>query len=315
MKRLLTSVTVALALMANAQQFEVVEMQQLKVGDLQGAYHPVFSPDGKSLLITSEGYDGLGVLNLETKNYTHLTDMRGAGWLPAISNDGKTIVARQINDETLTENLYSFDVATRNANIIATGMQHFNDIALNEGIATFSVEGKMYNRAAVKDAVSAKAITPDRVKAQTYVTTEDLKIVLYKNGQRIQLDPLAGQFADWDPQYIWVHLSPDGSKILFNCHDNSYICNLDGTGLVNLGSLRGAVWRGNTHVVGMNDQHDGYFFTSSDILIVSADGLTRQQLTNSSSEIKMFPSVSPGGNQVAFHTLEGKVYLMTIKEK
>lgn len=315
MKKLLTSVTVALALISNAQQFEVVEMQQLKVGDLQGAYHPVFSPDGKSLLITSEGYDGLGVLNLETKNYTHLTDMRGAGWLPAISNDGKTIVARQINDETLTENLYSFDVATRNANIIATGMQHFNDIALNEGIATFSVEGKMYNRVAVKDAVSTKAITPDRVKAQTYVTTENLKIVLYKNGQRIQLDPCAGLGIEEDPQYCWVHLSPDGSKILFNCHDLSFICNLDGSGLVNLGSLRGAVWRGNTHVVGMNDQHDGYFFTSSDIIIVSADGLTRQQLTNSSSEMKMFPSVSPDGNQVAFHTLEGKVYLMTIKEK
>ncbi len=315
MKRLLTSVTVALALLANAQQFEVVEMQQLKVGDLQEAYHPVFSPDGKSLLITSEGYDGLGVLNLETKNYTHLTDMRGAGWLPAISNDGKTVVARQINDETLTENLYSFDVATRNANTIATGMQHFNEIVLNEGIATFSVEGKIYNRVAVKNAVSTKSITPDRVKAQTYVTTEDLKIVLYKNGQRIQLDPCAGMGIEENPQYCWVHLSPDGSKILFNCHDLSFICNLDGTGLVNLGSLRGAVWRGNTHVVGMNDQHDGYYFTSSDILIVSADGLTRQQLTDSTTEIKMFPSVSPDGSQIAFHTLEGKVYLMTIKEK
>lgn len=315
MKRLLTSVTVAVALLANAQQFEVVEMQQLKVGDLQGAYHPVFSPDGKSLLLTSEGYDGLGVLNLETKNYTHLTDMRGAGWLPAISKDGKTVVARQINDETLTENLYSFNVASRNMTTLATNMQHFNDIALVDGVATFSVEGKVYNRVASKEEVSANAITPGREKVQTYVTTEDLKIVLYKNGQRIQLDPCAGMGGEEDPNYCWVHLSPDGSKILFNCADYSYICNLDGSGLVNLGSLRGAVWRGNTHVVGMNDQHDGYFFTSSDIVIVSADGLSRQQLTNSSSEMKMFPSVSPDGSQVAFHTLEGKVYLMTIKEK
>lgn len=315
MKKLLTSVTVALALVANAQQFEVVGVQQLKVGDLQGAYHPVFSPDGKSLLLTSEGYDGLGVLNLETNNYTHLTDMRGAGWLPAISNDGKTVVARQINDETQTENLYSFNVATRSMTTLATGMQHFNEIALKDGVATFSVEGKMFNRVAVKEGVSADAITPDRKKELTYVTTEDLKIVLYRNGVRTQLDPLAGQFEDWDPQYCWVHLSPDGSKILFNCHDNSYVCNLDGTGLVNLGSLRSAVWRGNTHVVGMNDQHDGYFFTTSDIIIVSADGLSRQQLTNSSSELKMYPSVSPDGSQVAFHTLEGKVYLMTIKEK
>ena len=74
-------------------------------------------------------------------------------------------------------------------------------------------------------------------------------------------------------------------------------------------------WRGNTHVVGMNDEHDGYFNTKSDIVIVRNDGTQMQQLTAPSDEIKMFPSVSADGSQIAFHTEDGKLYLMTIKEK
>ena len=66
----------------------------------------------------------------------------------------------------------------------------------------------------------------------------------------------------------------------------------------------------------MVDEDDGYFYTKSDIVIVKADGTGKmQQLTNNSSEIKMHPSVSNDGNKIAFHTLDGKIYLMNIKEK
>ena len=66
----------------------------------------------------------------------------------------------------------------------------------------------------------------------------------------------------------------------------------------------------------MNDCHDGYYYTKSDIVIVRTDGTQFQQLTYPSNEIKMFPSVSADGNKIAFHTEnEGKIYIMTIKEK
>ena len=47
---------------------------------------------------------------------------------------------------------------------------------------------------------------------------------------------------------------------------------------------------------------------------MKADGTGMQQLTNS-NEISMFPSVSPDGSQIAYHTTDGKVYIMTIQEK
>ena len=86
-------------------------------------------------------------------------------------------------------------------------------------------------------------------------------------------------------------------------------------GVVKVGNMRAPQWRGNTHVVGMVDADDGYHFTKSDIVIVRADGTQMQQLTAPSDEIKMYPSTSADGSQVAFHTTEGKIYIMTIKEK
>lgn len=65
----------------------------------------------------------------------------------------------------------------------------------------------------------------------------------------------------------------------------------------------------------MVDADDGYHYTKSDIVIVAVDGTQMQQLTTPSDEIKMFPAVSNDGSQIAFHTLEGKIYVMTIKEK
>ena len=147
-----------------------------------------------------------------------------------------------------------------------------------------------------------------------YVTEEDLKLVVYTNGMPTVVDPLST--ADYDAQYYWSSLSPDKTRILFGSGNHTWVCNLDGSNLIDLGEMRAPVWRGNDFVVGMNDEDDGYYYTKSDIVIVKADGTQKmQQLTSNSSEIKMFPSVSEDGSKIAFHTAEGKIYLMQIKEK
>ena len=308
MKKLLLCLAVAVTSVANAQQFEVVNLQQVKTG-ITKVYHPRFMPDGKTLLVTSEDYNGLGLVDVEKQSYTKLTDMQGAGYYPVISADGKTILTRSMNQENFTQTLYAMDVETKGLTVIAKDIDHVNQIALNNGEAAYATKG------AIVGTVVTNPLTPVR-RQLVHVTEEDLKIVVYKGSKRTVLDPLAGQFGAWDPQYSWTSLSPDRSKILFHCRNYAYICDLDGQNVVKLGSMRAPQWRGNTHVVGMNDEHDGYFNTKSDIVIVRNDGTQMQQLTAPSDEIKMFPSVSADGSQIAFHTeKDGKVYIMTIKEK
>ncbi|MCM1034139.1 MAG: Ig-like domain-containing protein [Paludibacter sp.] len=137
-----------------------------------------------------------------------------------------------------------------------------------------------------------------------YVTNEDLKLVLYKQGVRTELYPHGTNC-----NYIWASLSPDATRILFNTKFGTGICDLTGKALVNLGNLDAPVWYGNDYVVGMYDTHDGHNYTSSSIALCSVDGTLKQVLTNP-QDFGMYPSVSARTGQIAYNTLSGEVRLM-----
>lgn len=303
MKKLLLCFAAATALMANAQQFRVVSNQQLDLGQQSETFHPTFTPDGNSILLTSENYNGLGIYNFSTKKYTKLTDMATAGWEPAVSEDGKTIITRSSDFHNSTVTLYTLDVATKALKPFAVNINHVNAVSFSNGKVSYSVKGVLQTKQ-VSNSIS-NALSRDVFVA----TNEDLKLEIYRNGKATLFDPFGG-----DAQYVWASVSPNGQKILFVSHGIAYVCNLDGSNMVNLGNLSAPKWRGNTHVVAMTDEDDGYFYTESNIVIMKADGTGMQQLTNS-NEISMFPSVSPDGSQIAYHTTDGKVYIMTIQEK
>ena len=304
MNKLLLLVAMVLCLSASAQQVKVLNLQQIKTNGV--TYHPSFLPDG-NLLVSSEGYDGLAIVNPKTGSYTELTSMPGAGYYPVVSEDGLTIVSRSIDTENSTQNLYKIDVKTKKVSPIAQNIEHTNQICLEKGELTYAVKGKT-----ISTRVSNIALPVKRMS--TYVTEEDLKIVVYRGSTRTVLDPLAGQFGDWDTQYVWTSLSPDKSRILFTCRNNSYVCNIDGSNLVDLGKMHAPKWCGNDYIVAMDDKDDGHIYTSSEIVIVKANGTARQQLTTSGSDIKMFPSASADGSKIAFHTLDGKLFLMSISK-
>ena len=164
---------VAVATIGNAQQFEVVEIQRIKTG-VQQAFHPRFMPDGKTLLVTSEAYDGLAIVDMEKGIYNSLTDMDDAGWLPAISEDGKTILTRCKREADLSHTIYTLDVATKNLTVVAENIEHVNNLGFDNGVATIGIEGK-----AVVKTVS-RALTPVRQANNVLATSEDLNLVVYK---------------------------------------------------------------------------------------------------------------------------------------
>lgn len=308
MKKLVLTLAAVAALTAQAQQFEVVSTQQLSAG-VEDIFHPKFTPDGNSLLVSSAGYDGIGIIDIKTQKYQKITDMRGAGWMPAISEDGKTLVVRQKDDEIQGNSLYSINLNTLERTAILQKADHFNQVSFVNGKVSVGLQGKVTTKQVTRP------ISAVQLPNEVFVAEEDLKIAVYNNGRRIELDPLKGQYGSWDPQYCWVSLSPDKSKILFHCANNSFVCDLSGKNVVNLGEMNCPQWRGNNHVVGHNEDHDGYYLTKGEIFIIGANGKNLQQLSTTSSEIKTFPAVSADGSKIAFHTEDGKLYLMTIKEK
>ena len=137
------------------------------------------------------------------------------------------------------------------------------------------------------------------------VDNENLDLNLYRNGEHIVLKPHG------DVNYIWASLSPDQTMILFNTKFGTAVCDLNGKEIVNVGNVNAPVWFGNDYVVGMNDQHDGYYFTSSNIVIASVDGLERHELTDA-KEMGYYPDVDAKSGRIVYHTENGQIRLLQL---
>ena len=137
------------------------------------------------------------------------------------------------------------------------------------------------------------------------VDNENLELNLYRNGEKHVLKPHG------DVNYIWASLSPDQTKILFNTKFGTAVCDLNGKEIVNVGNVNAPVWYGNDYIVGMNDQHDGYYFISSNIVIASVDGLERQELTDA-KEMGYYPDVDAQSGRIVYHTENGQIRLMQL---
>lgn len=309
-KTLMPLLALFVALTGSAQKFQVTKVDEVKTSR-PAMYHPVFTPDGKQLMVSSEDYTGLGVVDLTTKSYKHLSSLPSAGYKAVMSQDCSTVFTRAYDAENDRTSVYTIDLATATPKLIKSNVAHFNNVSFEGSSVAYAVDGKLetFGVSTKKPLGFAKVAAPT-----SFVTEEDLKMVVYTNGVRRVVDPIM-DLTGRDANYCWTSLSPNGKKLLFVADNDAYVSNLDGSGLVNLGPLHAPCWRGNDWVVAMNDADDGHFFTASDIVIIGVNGNDRQQLSVKSDEIKMFPSVSPDGSKVAYHTTDGKVYVMTITEK
>lgn len=137
------------------------------------------------------------------------------------------------------------------------------------------------------------------------VDNENLDLNLYRNGEKVVLKPHG------DVNYIWSSLSPDQTMILFNTKFGTAVCDLNGKEIINVGNVNAPVWFGNDYIVGMNDQHDGYYFTSSNIVIASVDGSERQELTDP-EEMGYYPGVDAKSGRIVYHTEKGQIRLMQL---
>lgn len=154
---------------------------------------------------------------------------------------------------------------------------------------------------------AASYIDKSNDDAELWVDNEDLCLNLYQNGIKTVLTPHGNAV-----NYIWSSLSPDKKHILFNTKYGTGICDLFGNELINFGQgLSAPVWFGNDYIVGMNDEHDGYHFTASSIVIASIDGSERKVLTNP-AEMGFYPDVDAKSGRIVYGTESGSIQLLQL---
>ena len=142
--------------------------------------------------------------------------------------------------------------------------------------------------------------------AELRVDNENLDLNLYRNGEKIVLNPHG------EENYICASLSPDQTRILFRTKKGTAICDLNGNELVNLGpEINAPVWFGNDYVVGMDSEHDGYYNTSAAIVIASVETQKMQYLTNP-ADMGIFPSVDAASGRIVYGTENGDIRMLQL---
>jgi len=302
MKKFLLTVALGISLCAQAQLLNVGSVTQVDIP--QSLYNKVaaISPDGTYLLITTDYNAGLTRYDLATGATSVVTDAAGAGYDVKISQDGNTVVFR--------ENSYTAQhlkmTAVKSKDLVSGREQQL--VAPTRELQAMDVQG-LTSTTVVNGRSNVKALAGTQVAKQMPILSIDkLHLMLTQDGVTREFSPLGS-----DQRYIWPSVSPDGTKALFYVTGNgAYVCNLDGSGLKELGQVRAPRWYSNSVIVGMNDQDDGRVYTSSSIIAVDLNGTT-QTLTDD-SVIAMFPLPTAAGDKIAFSTPTGEAYIININK-
>ncbi len=137
------------------------------------------------------------------------------------------------------------------------------------------------------------------------VNGKDLKINIVDGNKVTTITPNGD-----DERYLWPALSPDGNKIAYTVSGKgSWVYDITSGATSFIGKYRAPQWIDNEFVVAMNDRDDGYKITGSTLMVCAANGSFSQQVTPDDM-VAMFPSAIPG--KIAFHTLEGEIYILDI---
>lgn len=280
------------ATLLQAQSVKVINKSELK---LSGAY-PVLSQQGDALLISSSNYKGLNYYDLKSNTHFIVTEDQGAGYNPVINNGQVLFQSNQFENGRKFNAIKAFDIQNRVTSEILPYSRESRQLS--------SFDGKVQ---LTSDSKPMKAIRNFTV-SQRSVITKDGKIILINGNEQKELNPVK----EARNGYLWVSLSPKGDKILFTAAGlNTYIMDLNGKILSDLGRVEAPEWYNENWIVGMLTKDDGHTITASDIRMVSSDGKEVIRISDT-TEIAMYPSAAGQAGKVAYATADGKVFVLDL---
>ena len=302
MKHLLLTMALCLPIAVSAQVLSVKSVEKVPIPvDTDNAVAAI-SPGGDYILLTTSTHRGLKKFDLATGETTTLTEAEGAGYGATVTADGKTIVYRETSftpQHLKMTALKSISTVTGAKRELAPAQRMLQGYRLDGNAAAVISKGKMR----VRSLNGAKIVaTPP-----TLSLTQNHQMQLTRNGKTTLLAPNGKNV-----RYIWPSLSPDGTKVLYYVSGvGCFVCDLNGNNVKPMGQLRAAKWYDNTTIVGMNDQDNGEYVTSSSIIAKTLSG-AEQKLT-SDEIIAQYPQVSPSSRKIAFETPSGEAYIINLQ--
>lgn len=238
---------------------------------------PVWSPDGSQLAVTGDNFVGIWVAQADGTDLKQVSEAPGAGY--QMRWDG--------NQEILSTP-YSIVNQKR-----MTSIERVN--AATGKIQEVAPATRYLKRSAVAGATDVYQIMLDEPQNAT--------------NKIAGLSDYAGKWV------INPALSPDGTKIAFQIVTKGlFVCNADGSGLMELGKGSHASWLPDSRNLMMTRIVDnGHRFISSDIYCVNIESGNAFNITELSETIPVTIAVSPDGTKLAFdNDTDGAIYIINL---
>lgn len=285
----------------------VTVLQDAAVTELKDGkfYYPTVSPDGKSLLFTSQSYKGLWSKDLSTGRVTRISNAAGAGYEPGFSAVSGELIYREdkfIKGKRFSS-LISFDAAAKKRTVLEEGVR---DLKLyrdhSNAFKKYVKENEV--RSTIKETMLQKSAAPERI-----VYIQDSKMVLAENNTKKVLQPLG------EGNYIWASLSPDKTKLLFTyAGKGTYVTDLEGRLLNKIGYANYPSWSPDGNwVLFMKDLDDGVKLISSEIHIVSLKTGKYFRLTSKKEVVSVFPKWGVSNTEIFYNTDSGQIRKIKLK--
>ncbi len=295
MKFKLITLFLGVGLFLSAQDIQVKSQYEITTSASKTAHYPVINEDGNLLLYSADSYSGLYLYNFTTKEEKVISRAQNSGYDPIFNNDNSKVFFRdtKFDNGRRYDALESYDLTSGKQIQMMAPQRDLRSARSYQNGVLIQADNKLYKATFGK----VKAAVP------VYISSENLKIYVYINGIRTGINPVKGE----NVNYIWASLSPDNTKILFTAvGKGTYICDLGGKIIADLGYLNAPSWYNDKLVVGMQDKDDGSFVTSSTVIMVSTDGKVKKQISDN-AHIAMYPTASSKAGRVVYSTLEGKL--------
>lgn len=262
--------------------------------------HPVFNPAGNQILLTSPGYKGLWLYDLEDRNLTQLTELRGAGYKPAFSEDGRMIAFRYTKfiNKRRQSSLAILNTATNQIDTVLKNKRNLSEpLKFKNNKIVYFLDDSAFVYDLTKDQ-TFPYLDHKNGFSEPVLLTHNQKLVLLENGMKDVLDPVK------NGHYIWTSISPDNHKLLFtSTGKGTYVTDKTGAIISRIDTASAPKWSPDGQwILFTKQKDDGHRITSSDIFVKSADGKYEFQLTATPDKIELHPAWSPTGDKIVYET-------------
>jgi hypothetical protein len=280
------------------------QLTEIKTSEKAG--RAIFTPNDEAIIYWSQSNGGLFEYNLSTGQQRMLSTDIGAISDFYVGENSENVVYKT----AVFDNYGRRQTSVILQNIIS--LQKTELVSAQRQVSTITLKNNQVFVICNKDLKSFEigSNIKSASAASVAFTDNQLNLVLVQNNQYVKLNPLG------DGNYIWVSMSPDGSKIVFNkTGKGTYICDLQGTILADLGRLHAPKWSADGKwIIGMDDYDDGHQYTMSKIVLCNSAGIIRQEIDLKENAIALYPDLSSDKKKIVFTDANGKLFLLQIDE-